>query len=168
MTISDKRRALIYAYLDSPVDNRLPEKEARKQLNVGYKVWRNLKADWIVARKDRELVEKRASKARELIVNALNGDNLISNGNEDDLALIEKIQKMDEAVYNAATVGKVSRMAELWYKRHGLLVDKSESKVKIELSADDVTRRNLEADRELRESGYRVEKVPEKPRLLSN
>lgn len=59
---------------------------------------------------------------------------------------------------------------ELYARLKGYLVDKSEVKVEIGLSADEHTRRNLEAERELREfretSGHRVEEVPEKPTLL--
>ena len=54
--------------------------------------------------------------------------------------LARQIKMMDEAVFGAATSGnKVAKMAELWYRRHGLLVDKSISLQKrvVELSEDD-------------------------------
>ncbi|MAH50470.1 hypothetical protein CMI37_31905 [Candidatus Pacearchaeota archaeon] len=49
----------------------------------------------------------------------------------------------------------------------GELVEKSETKVELKISADERTRRNLEADRQLREGGYRMEEVPEEPSVLS-
>ena len=63
---------------------------------------------------------------------------------------------------------------KLFADMYGLITDKSEVKVEIGLSADEITRRNLEAERRLREEGYRalprpgVEEVQGLSPLLSN
>ena len=69
-----------------------------------------------------------------------------------------------------------SKTMELYARMEGLLTDKSEVKVKLEYDADEIARRNLEAERQLRESGYGVWKggygvaeVPtERPLLLKD
>jgi len=61
---------------------------------------------------------------------------------------------------------------ELYARMKGLLVDKQETKVTLELSADERARRELEAERREREwrsrEGYRVEVMSEEPALLHN
>lgn len=55
---------------------------------------------------------------------------------------------------------------KVWLQVKGQLVDKSEVKVTLELSAEQIARRNLEAERKLGMAGYRVESVQAKPTLL--
>ena len=65
----------------------------------------------------------------------------------------KRVQEMDEAMFEAGKGKKSSKYAELWYKRKGVLVEKQEVDVKIGLSADEIARRNLEAERQLRKWG---------------
>jgi len=62
--------------------------------------------------------------------------------------------------------GKVTANEAFW-KLLGEFIEKTEHKVELGLSADEIARRNFEADRQLRDGGYRVEEVSEKPPLLS-
>ena len=57
--------------------------------------------------------------------------------------------------------------AKFYLQAIGKFEEKSETKVKFELSADEHARRNLEAERDLREAGFRMEEVQEEPPLLS-
>jgi len=70
-------------------------------------------------------------------------------------------ENVEQAIYKKALEGTVSAQ-ELYSKLKGKL--KEEVELKIGLSADEITRRNLIADRELQEargeSGHRVEEVP--------
>src|SRR4030042_2051478 len=76
------------------------------------------------------------------------------NHNEDDAdKLIRQIRDMDESVFNAATIKHIAKMAELWYKRHGLLIDKSEQLHRVALTADDIFRIRNEVRREFEEAG---------------
>lgn len=61
--------------------------------------------------------------------------------------------------------GKVTAI-EAFFKLLGEFIEKTEHKVELGLSADEIARRNFEADRQLRDGGYRVAEVSEKPPLL--
>ena len=61
--------------------------------------------------------------------------------------------------------GAPASKMELYTKLKGRLVEKHEVKVG-QLTADEITKRNIEADRQLRDAGYRVEEVCEEPYLL--
>jgi hypothetical protein len=87
----------------------------------------------------------------------------------DQLASLDEIQieQFFTRVYERAMEPKATaKHMELFAKLKGLLVEKREN-LNIDLTADDITRRNLEAERRLREQGYRVEYVPEESALLS-
>ena len=55
---------------------------------------------------------------------------------------------------------------ESYLKATGEFTEKTEQTIKVKLTADDITRRNLEAERELNAGGYRVAGVPTKPTPL--
>jgi hypothetical protein len=84
----------------------------------------------------------------------------------DDLA--RQIEVMDNAVYTAGSINKIAKMAELWYRRHNLLVDKSEVKVKISADADELARIDAEAERRARTFREQVgaPSLQERPPLL--
>ena len=78
----------------------------------------------------------------------------------------DKWKKVEQEIYNRAMAGTV-KAQELYAKLKGKLKDEVE--LKIGLSADEIARRNLIAERELepgREAGHRVEEVQEEPPLL--
>lgn len=73
------------------------------------------------------------------------------------LDLEARIQRMDDSLYNdAMKTGATAKMKELWYKRFGLLVDKSEQKVKFELTADEHFSIREEARRRISEVSGRA------------
>ena len=87
--------------------------------------------------------------------------NKLGEGLDDEQAKWENVEK---AIYQKALGGTVSAQ-ELFAKLKGRLVEQHE--VKIGLSADEIARRNLAAEREL-QAGHRVEEVQKEPSLLSN
>ena len=79
----------------------------------------------------------------------------------------EEIAEFRRLLFDIAKNPKASNKdRELAAKMVGVITERQEKKVTIELTADELTRRNLEADRQLREVGYRVEEGKEKPTLL--
>lgn len=126
--------------------------------------WDNDKYDII-----REAVEaeRRKKEIREALGNNLHQEDI--EGDE-DATLVRKINEMDEAVFSAGKINKIAKMAELWYKRKGLLIEKSLN-VEVKLSADDIARQHLENRKWLREQGYLGEtgsgQVQPEPPLLS-
>lgn len=74
---------------------------------------------------------------------------------------LEAAKRLVEEVQN----GKVTAI-EAFFKLLGEFIEKTEHKVEFGLTADEIARRNFEADRQLREGGYRVAEVSEKPSLL--
>jgi hypothetical protein len=72
--------------------------------------------------------------------------------------------KVDKALIRACERGSPGAL-KTYYQITNRLVEKSEN-INIDLTADDITKRQLEAERRLRELGYRVEDVPDEPTLL--
>ena len=85
-----------------------------------------------------------------------------------DISLEEQITIMDKELFEAARKpSAIAQMKQLWYTRHGLLIQKS-VEIKVNLDADEYARLDSEAERELREEGFtprtegapKVQKVP--------
>ena len=73
---------------------------------------------------------------------------------EEAAKLVNQIKAMDEAVFEAATIKHISKMAELWYKRQGLLIEKTEQKIEVKVDATELARQHAENQRWLRDNGY--------------
>ena len=140
--------------------NKGRAKDIQKQLGSTKK-----QAESIVIAQDRMLQvgdcakhrmkKEDAKKEAEKEAEAYNSqDWLESKGIDADRALLEAVQ---------AGKPEAIRTFYLLTKR---LKQQNESGVKIELTADEVTRRNLRAEKELREGGFGVEKVPDESALL--
>ena len=85
----------------------------------------------------------------------------------DELSVEEQIKVFRSLMFKIIQNPSASTMdRKLFAEMYGLRTAQSEVKVEIGLSADEITRRNLEAERRLREEGYRalprpgMEKVP--------
>ena len=79
----------------------------------------------------------------------------------------EEVRRFKKKLYQDAMKPNAKEEAKKTYARSkGLLIDRMEQIIKV-VNADEIAKRNLEADRQLREGGYRVEEVPEEPTLLS-
>ena len=89
-----------------------------------------------------------------------------------DISLEEQITIMDKELFEAARKpSAIAQMKQLWYTRHGLLIQKS-VEIKVNLDADEYARLDSEAERELREEGFtprteRAAEVQKVPALLS-
>lgn len=82
------------------------------------------------------------------------------SGDYDSAAwLLTRTPNADKALLKAMQGGSPAAL-KLFYQLLDRLTEKSEHKVKLELNADEITRRNLEAERQLREGGYGMAKVP--------
>ncbi len=71
----------------------------------------------------------------------------------------------DRALLDAIAAGKVGAF-ELFYKLMDRLKDKTETEIRFGLTADEVSRRNLEAGNRLREGGFTMADVPDESALL--
>ena len=84
--------------------------------------------------------------------------------------LENNVSKIDKALLKACEDGNASAL-KIYYQLTNRLIEQSEQKLKVVLTADEIARRNLLAERELQEfrgkTGYRVEEVSEKSALLS-
>ncbi|KKL09237.1 hypothetical protein LCGC14_2567880 [marine sediment metagenome] len=69
------------------------------------------------------------------------------------LDIDEQIKRMDDSLYDEALRSTNAKMKELWYTRHGLLIQKS-VELKVTLDADEYAKLGREAERELREGGF--------------
>ena len=157
MTISNERRQLLYDWLDTSPEERKPEKEFRQSMHLGYRAFKNLRIEW--------QVEKTIENKREVSLKGAYDAIEAERDNPENIA--EEAKRwiaVEEKIYQQALEGSY-RDRELYAKLKKKL--KEEISVTVGLSADEIARRNLEADRELREAGYRVEKMQEKPPLLS-
>jgi len=94
-------------------------------------------------------------------------DKLDDNGAEEydpDTYLADSAKVVDAALIKACERGSPGAL-KAYYQITNRLVEKSEN-INIDISGDELTRRNLEAERRLRDMGYGVEDVQEKPPLL--
>jgi len=85
----------------------------------------------------------------------------------DELPVEEQIKVFKSLMFKIVQNPNAPSMdRKLFAQMHGLITDKAEVKVEVGLTADEITRRNLEAERQLRAEGYRalprpgMEKVP--------
>jgi len=85
----------------------------------------------------------------------------------DELPVEEQIKVFKSLMFKIVQNPKAPSMdRKLFAQMHGLITDKAEVKVEVGYTADEITRRNLEAERQLRAEGYRalprpgMEKVP--------
>jgi hypothetical protein len=131
--------------------------------------------EWWMTPADQRTTKKRLLKKTGIVdIRTLNKKIEEVKGNGTD-KLIDQLASLDEIhieqfftrVYERAMEPKATaKHMELYAKLKGLLIEKREN-VNIDLTADDITRRNLEAERRLREQGYRVDDVQEESALLS-
>ena len=157
MTISNKRKQLVYDWLDTSLEERKPEKEFRQSIRLGYRALKNLKVEW--------QVEKTIENKREVSLKGAYDAIEAERDNPENIAEDSKRWiAVEKTIYEQA-IGGSYRDRELYAKLKKKL--KEEISVTVGLSADEIARRNLEAERELREGGYRVEEVQEEPPLLS-
>ena len=175
MNISDDRKQRIYSWLEQPQEERTPQTELRKELHISYPRFAQIQQDW-KAMKEREGKEDENTAQVRAIMNATLGDGAkiakLAKSIKTDKEVVDEIFDQPEemrkqtilALFNKAKTGDHNasfRLAQIM----GWIIEKSEHKVEV-ISADDIAQRNLRAERELREGGYRVVEVQEKPPVL--
>jgi hypothetical protein len=131
---------------------------------------------WLETPEDQRLPATAAAFGRENSVpqqTLINWRNEINRGSNrtdfDDLPVEEKIKIFDGLLFQLVQDPKTpAKDRELFAKRYGLLIDKTELSRKTEFSADDIATANFEAERRLKEfrDRNRVESVQERPALL--
>ena len=125
-------------------------------------------ANWIATPEDREF------KTQKEVAQYLEVDEKTLGRWKSQLqqpADVDEVELFLRQLYKRAMQFNASaKHMELYAKLKGLLVEKSEQKIKLEIGADEIARRNNEAerrDREFREgSGYGVEDVSTESNLL--
>ena len=123
---------------------------------------RKLYDEWkLIPKKKREPRTKRAFALEHGIVEQTlsNWDKKVTDLDRqiDDLSVEEQIKVFKTLMFKIVqNPGAPSMDRKLFAQMHGLITDKSEVKVEIGLTADEITRRNLEAERQLRGEGFRA------------
>lgn len=131
-----------------------------------------LYADWLVT--SPETRELQTQKALAEFLGVTEQTLVTWKGQLSETDALDEIQRFRRQVFNQAMKPNASaKHMELYARLKGLLIDKSEMKVEIGLTADEITRRNFEADRELQEwdkgrgkGGQGLEEMPKEYSLL--
>ena len=162
MTEEEKRNA-VRCYRDMRREEQPPLKEFLRQNSMTKRSFYRLMAECEV--------EKDETKRAYLEAHPLGGlrKPRFPKKEEDfnydsDQWLAGRTPQADRALLKACEGGNAQAL-RTYYQLTKRLIEKQE--IIHGLTADETTRRNLEADRQLREDGYRVEEMPEKPPLLS-
>lgn len=166
--INREKKVLIFKYLDTPEEERDPVKDFMHNNHILRVVYGKGELLYIQEHKA-ELMKLRDTALRHREATNRLGDDLIEDNYDSEVYLDGKTHKVDAALLEACKKGSPGAL-KIYYQLMNRLVEKTEQEVKLGLSADELARRNLAAERELesgRETGYRVEEVSEKPSLLS-
>ncbi len=153
-------------YLSTPRADKIPLPVFRREFGIRRNEFVELKRDVELAEK-----ELRLKVIRNIQNNLMEGIDGASDKADAQGWLDEHWLEVVQYVFESAKKGN-AQSQKLFAQLAGKLIEKSE--VKIGLSADEITRRNLEAERQLREQGFdrrgnglRVEEVKEELPLLS-
>ena len=166
------RKQVVFDYLNTDREHRLPLAKFLKKHKMIRRTFHTYEGEWKSEVKSKTKVEKKnhLQDLRNTMSDAydrlegkeppkrIEGIEVLPTSAEEKLALERKVYK------DAMASGASKADKELAVKMLGMLIERQE--VKVGLTADELTRRNLEAERQLREGGYRVEEVQEKPTLL--
>ncbi len=168
------RRQLVFSYLAEPEDTRLSLVKFLKSHRIQKRTFYLLEGEYKAGKKalGKRGEEEHRQKLKATVMDAWDrtegreppkrtskGAEITEVSGDERIALERKVY--NDAIASDATKGD----KELAVRMLGMLIERQE--VKVGLTADELTRRNLEAERQLREGGYRVEEVQEEPSLLS-
>ena len=145
----------VYSYLSEPVETRLELKKFLKVHKMTRRVFYPFESDF---RKDNGSEQKaiRKQELKETVLDAwdrLDGKDPVERKSKEASQgwLKGKGHEINEALIQSCKGGNAQSL-KLFFQLTEQLVEKQE--VKIGLNADEIARRNLEADRQLREGGY--------------
>ncbi len=169
--ISIQNRQVAYDWFDqSPQERETNSGEMRKSLHLSAPRFRLLRDDWRKDRQRSKVETREVKKIRQQMNDVLLPEDsriIVEHGNKivpEDEEIEEGDSELQQVLRNLFRLSKKnSNAAKVWLQATNNLVEKAE--VKIGLTADEIARRNIEADRRIR-VGHRVESVPEKPPLL--
>lgn len=125
-------------------------------------------AEWLALREDERVIKTQKDFAKSIGVveqTLIRWKEQLQDTTEDETEQIEAFKK--KVYRDAIRPNATGKDKELFGRLKGLFIDRPETKEQIELTADGITRRNLEAERRLREGGYRVASMPTERPLLS-
>ncbi len=136
----------------------LNDKDMRKYLGVKAAVW----SKWI--QQFNEQKKRDVYMSAHPMVDKKVEPEVIEAEYNTDTYLNDKTETVDKALIQACENNNAQAL-KIYYQLTKRLIE--EKKVTIGLTADEIARRNLEAEQQLRAGGYRVEEVQKKPTLLS-
>ena len=151
--ISLQRRQEIYEWLERP-EPKPTQTEFRKALKISYPRLAQIKADWNAEQRREETRERREVKIREVMENSLATrptEEIFTFQEKDydsDTWLRGRTKEADTALIRSCASGNAASL-KLFNQLINRLVEKQE--VKIGLTADEIAKRNLEADRRIKE-----------------
>jgi len=149
--VTASKKKLIFDYLDTPEEERIPQKQFLKENGMIRVTF--YKGEILYAQ-EKEKEEKEARRRmlakREAAVRL--GDMMENALHKSEEYLDKNDGVVDDALVKACKRGNAGAL-KLYYQLTNRLIEKSE--VKVGLSADERARRNLQADVELLDSGYK-------------
>lgn len=152
------RRKVVWDWLDvgshapGKPSPRMPLQQLRKEYHITRPQFYQMKDEW-KAEKAHE-TETRLEIARQKQAAILCGDATEEEIDADPVLWWKKRrQEIDKAILDSAKKGN-AQSQKLAKQLAGELVEKQE--IRIGLTADELTRRNLEAERQLREAGFNI------------
>lgn len=159
VTRRDEKFELVKGYLDTPYKLRLPLPQFRKENRIRRDEYIMLKRD--VEEFGLEVAKKRTDDARKWMEDSLSGQE--AGESEDDSLESDpegwwknRVVELYQAVFSSAKKGN-AQSQKLAAQLSGMLVEKQE--VKIGLTADEIARRNFEAERLLRDGGFNIRRA---------
>jgi len=152
----------------------LTYEEMAEKLNISADTLQNWEDDFYAGKyvpiKDKErnltTMEQVASRETKKIRDRTRKNDKAAGEFETAEYLRKHSKQIADAIIMGCKAGNAQAM-RLAKQLTGELVEQSKTEVVIGLSADEIARRNLEAERQLREGGYRMEKVQKEPPVLS-
>ena len=181
--VSYDRKKVVTDWLEIPAGEQTETAhQLRKRLRMSYQTLNNIRKDWLYkkeydARTNREvrkvqsIIEQNLSDASpiEVTINRRATKKVDLNEAFDEPTMPDSEEEQVEEVLNALWNMSVARKnvfaSKIWLQAKGQLIERREDKIQIGFDADEIARRNLEAERRLRER-HRMDDVKEKRPLL--
>ena len=142
------KRHLIYDYLEKNNGRKENLKEFLRRNGLKKPTYDRFAAEWKFKKDEKISAEEQYRRVWE------------TDEQKDERRRAEILNKLYDRVMEKGDHNAAFRFAQI----KGWITEKKE--IRVGLNADEVARRNLEAERQLREGGYRVGEVQEKPPVL--
>ena len=124
MRVSSERLAVAFDYL-SCMEKPMPEREFRNQYHFSYKLWNQVKKEF--KRQELEQIPLKVQSARNEIAERMA---VVSQEDRNEV--------IDNLLYKKASNENATKgIIELYCRLHGLLIERKEEKIQLEISAAD-------------------------------